>query len=150
MYSLAISLSYAASCCAEISPGAGALSKSFGSTSNQRVAEKKEGRTLGAGVVSAYIHTSGALGAIVELRAETDFVAKNDDFGLLADDLAMQITAASPTTVAELLDQPFIKEPNQTIGELVAANIQKFGERVEISRFARFDAHLPAGRRGGV
>lgn len=108
--------------------------------SSKRVAGKKEERTLGAGVVSAYIHTNGTLGAMVELRAETDFVAKNHDFRLLADNLAMQIAAAAPTTVVELLDQPFIKEPNQTISELVTASIQKFGERVEISRFARFDA----------
>ena len=67
-------------------------------------------------------------------------MAKNNDLKMLADDLAMQITATAPTTVAELLAQPFIKEPNQTIGELMTTNIQKFGERVEVSRFARFDA----------
>jgi len=63
----------------------------------QSIAEKKSGRTLGAGAIQAYIHSTGAVGAMVELLCETDFVSKNETFKNLARDLAMQITATNPT-----------------------------------------------------
>lgn len=60
------------------------------------IAEKKGDRDLGAGVVQAYIHTSGEIGAMVELWCETDFVAKNEEFKALAYDIAMQVAATKP------------------------------------------------------
>ena len=36
--------------------------------------------------------------------------------------------------------EPFIKEPNQTVDDLLRAGVQKFGERIMVGRFARFDA----------
>jgi len=60
------------------------------------VAAKKAGRTLGAGVVEAYVHTTGTVGALVLLSCETDFVAKNDEFKSLARTIAMQVTAMNP------------------------------------------------------
>lgn len=105
-----------------------------------KTAKKKGFRALGAGAVASYIHSNGTLGAIIELRSETDFVAKNQDFRDFAGELAMQVAATGPATVEELLEQPFIKEPNQTVGDLVRSNTQKFGERIEVGRFARFDA----------
>ena len=108
--------------------------------SGEQLAGKKVARSLGAGAVSAYVHSTGTLGALVELRSETDFVAKNQDFRLLADDLAMQIAALGPQDVAELLGQPFIKDPNQTIAALLKGAIQKFGERIEIGAWHRLDA----------
>jgi elongation factor Ts len=47
-------------------------------------ASKKGDRTLGAGVVQAYIHATGQVGALVTLSCETDFVAKNEEFVALA------------------------------------------------------------------
>ncbi len=61
------------------------------------IAVKKSDRTLGAGVVSAYIHVNGNVGAMVELSCETDFVAKNQEFKTLAYDIAMHIAASNPT-----------------------------------------------------
>lgn len=104
------------------------------------VAEKKSNRILGAGHVSAYVH-GGAIGVVVVLRSETDFVAKNVDFIALADDLALHIAAMNPADDAELLTQPFIKEPELTIADIVTRAVQKFGERVEVERFARLDLH---------
>lgn len=57
---------------------------------------KKADRSLGAGVVQAYVHASRDVGAMVVLSCETDFVAKNDEFVALARDIAMHATAASP------------------------------------------------------
>ena|SRR3989344_5246747 len=60
------------------------------------IAAKKADRTLGAGVISAYIHGNGSVGAMVELSCETDFVSKNSDFKALAYDIAMHVAASSP------------------------------------------------------
>jgi len=60
------------------------------------IAAKKGDRSLGAGIVSAYIHGAGAVGAMVLLSCETDFVAKNEEFKNLAYDIAMQVAATCP------------------------------------------------------
>lgn len=105
----------------------------------RKTAEKKKNRALTAGAVASYIHSNGTLGVLLELRSETDFVSKNSDFRLLADDLAMQVAAGAPATVGALLEQPFIKEPVRTVGELIRSSGQKFGERIEVGRFTRYE-----------
>ena len=62
-------------------------------------AEKKAGRTLLSGVIASYIHGNGAVGALVELSCETDFVAQNEEFRELAHQLAMQVAASAPQFV---------------------------------------------------
>lgn len=99
-------------------------------------AEKKADRTLSAGIIGSYIH-DGAVGAMVALSCETDFVAKNPEFGALARELAMHITAMGPEHTEELLGQAFIKDENKTIQNLLNEATQKFGERIEVSRFMR-------------
>jgi elongation factor Ts len=102
------------------------------------IAAKKGDRALGSGTVASYIHGGGTSGTMVELSCETDFVAKNDDFKNLARDIAMHISAMNPADLAELLEQPFVKNPDMTIKDMVNGAIQKFGERTEVRRFARF------------
>lgn len=99
-------------------------------------AEKKAERTLSAGVIGNYVH-DGNVGAMVVLSCETDFVAKNPEFGTLARDIAMQVAAMDPETVEDLITQPFIKDESKTIQALLNEATQKFGERIEVSRFAR-------------
>jgi elongation factor Ts len=60
------------------------------------IAAKKADRNLGAGRVASYVHSTGNIGALVELLCETDFVAKNEEFGALAYNIAMQIAATNP------------------------------------------------------
>lgn len=60
------------------------------------IAAKKGDRTLGAGIVAAYIHSNGTVGAMVELSCETDFVANNQEFKQLAYDIAMHVAALDP------------------------------------------------------
>ena len=62
-------------------------------------AAKKAGRATSQGIVGSYIHNNGKLGVMVELKCETDFVAKNEKFQAFAKDLAMQIAATSPLCV---------------------------------------------------
>lgn len=63
-------------------------------------ASKKAGRVASEGLVEAYIHTGGRVGAIVEVNCETDFVARTEEFKRLARDLAMQVTASTPLYVS--------------------------------------------------
>ena len=145
-------------------------------------AEKKAERSLAAGTIGSYTH-EGAIGALVLLSCETDFVAKNPEFVALAREIAMQVTATSPkyatneeipadarqaaTAVFEkevagkpaemqakilegklasyfsdqvLLEQPFIKDESKTVRDLLNEATQKFGERVEITRFVRLSS----------
>jgi elongation factor Ts len=60
------------------------------------ISAKKGDRELGSGAVSAYIHGTGSVGAMIVLACETDFVAKNEEFKKLAYDIAMQVAAAKP------------------------------------------------------
>ncbi len=59
-------------------------------------AQKKAGRATGEGAVSAYIHTGGKIGVLLEVNCETDFVARTDDFQGLVRDVAMHVAAAAP------------------------------------------------------
>lgn len=59
-------------------------------------ADKKMGREVTEGVIAAYIHNNNKIGVLVELKTMTDFVARNEDFQILAKEIAMQIAAASP------------------------------------------------------
>ena len=117
-------------------------------------AEKKAGRAASQGLVEAYIHTGGRIGAILELNCETDFVARTDEFKELAHCLAMQVAAMDPQYVSEeeipdgadtepqaacLLLQPYIKDPAVTIKDLIVETIAKVGENIKVGRFARFE-----------
>ena len=112
------------------------------------IASKKSDRTLGAGVVESYIHATHTVGSMVELLCETDFVANNEEFRKLARDIAMHVTATNPQSVISgesgdenaLLGQVFIKNPEMTINNLIQGATQKFGEKIEISRFVRYSA----------
>ena len=107
-------------------------------TKAAEIASKKSDRILGAGVVSAYIHAGDTVGVLLELLCETDFVAKNPEFKSVAREIAMHVAAMKPENTAELLEQPFIKDPSKKIGDLVNNTVQKFGERTEIGHFVRY------------
>jgi elongation factor Ts len=102
-------------------------------------AGKKADRALGAGVIGSYVH-DGAVGAMLLLSCETDFVSKNPDFAALAKDLAMQISAMAPESPEALLAEPFIKDGGKTVRDLLNEAAQKFGERVEVSAISRLSA----------
>src|SRR5215831_23969 len=59
-------------------------------------AENRSGRVTKAGRIEVYIHHDGKQGAMVELKCETDFVARNEDFRQVAKDLAVHILGANP------------------------------------------------------
>ncbi len=117
-------------------------------------AAKKADRATGQGIVEAYIHTGGRVGAMIEINCETDFVARTDEFKELAHDIAMQVTAMNPCYVTKeempegseepaevvcLLEQPFIKDQSRTVRDLIIETIAKTKENIRVSRFTRFE-----------
>lgn len=163
----------------------GDMEKSIGILRTKGIARasKKADRAVNEGRIEAYIHPGSKLGVLVEIKCETDFVAKTDDFTSFARDVAMQIAASSPLFVKRedvdqvsidqemkiyreqakeqgkpdniiekitagkldkfyseicLLEQPFVKDPDKTIENLVTETISKLGENITIRRFTRF------------
>ncbi len=96
----------------------------------------KSDREVKAGVVEVYSH-GGRIGVLVEVLCETDFVAKTDDFKNLARELALQIASMNPSSLDELLSQEYVRDPGQTIEQLVKAAIGKLGENIQVGRFER-------------
>jgi elongation factor Ts len=106
-------------------------------------ADKRAGREASEGLIGSYVHHDGAIGVLVELNCETDFVARTDDFKMLAKDLAVQIAATKPLAVriedlpaevvqrerqvyeAQVAEQ---KKPENIRGKIVEGMLQRFYE----------------------
>lgn len=101
-------------------------------------AVSKEGREVKAGLVEAYIHNGGRVGAIVALACETDFVSRLDEFKTLAHEIAMQVASMDPQSVDELLEQPYIRESSKTIKDLITEVVAKTRENIKLLDFKRF------------
>src|SRR3989304_9707552 len=102
-------------------------------------AAKKEGKETAAGIVEAYVHTTARVGVLVELRCETDFVARTDDFKHLAHELALQVAAMDPKDVAALLAEEDIRDAAVSVDSMVKSGIAKVGENIAVARFIRFE-----------
>ncbi|MFA5925475.1 MAG: translation elongation factor Ts [Parcubacteria group bacterium] len=152
--------------------------------SGKEKAGKKSERQTGEGVIASYIHSNKKVGSMVELRCETDFVAKNSEFQELAYDIAMHVAAMAPRYVSikkiekndldeyekivreevsgekkpadiiekivegkikkhfaeiSLMSQPFVKNNEMTIEDLIKEKIAKIGENIQIGRIERFE-----------
>ncbi len=124
-------------------------------------ADKKAGRETSQGLVEAYLHGGGRIGALVEVNCETDFVARSDAFKELVREVAMQVAAMNPRFVSKdeapaevvaaegltpeqvegmsLLSQPYIRDQSRTVGQLVTEVVVKTGENIRVRRFSRFE-----------
>jgi len=146
------------------------------------LAGKRKERTTGEGIIESYVHPNKKIGALVDLRCETDFVAGSSKFKNLAHDLAMQVAALAPRYVEGsempsayleekkemwkkefkdkpqaviegiiqgrikkieeedcLLEQPFIKNEEKKVKDIINACVVEFGENIRIERFVRYD-----------
>lgn len=101
-------------------------------------ASKKAKRETSQGLIEAYIHQNGRVGALVELACETDFVARTTEFKHLVHELAMQVAAMNPKNVDSLLKQEYIRDSSKTVSEVVKEAIAKLGENIVVKRFERF------------
>jgi elongation factor Ts len=70
-------------------------------------AEKKAGKVAAEGLVGSYIHTGGRVGVLVEVNCQTDFVARNQAFKELVQNIAMQIAATPNVEYVKVSDIPF-------------------------------------------
>ncbi|MBP9732738.1 MAG: translation elongation factor Ts [Candidatus Magasanikbacteria bacterium] len=105
-------------------------------------AEKKGDRVTEQGLVEAYVHANGKIGVLVELLCETDFVARTDEYKLLAHEIALQVSAMNPKDVEELLDQDYIRDGSKKINGLIKETIAKLGENITLKRFSRIEIGL--------
>ena len=145
-------------------------------------AAKKSSRIASEGVVVSYIHGGGKIGVLLEVNCETDFVAINEDFQGMCNDIAMHIAASAPEYVSKddvpedaiererkvqlarvidegkpaaiaekivagrmgkffeqvcLLEQPFVKADDKTVGDIITDAVSRIGENIKIRRFTR-------------
>ncbi len=147
-------------------------------------ASKKSSREAKEGIIHTYIHPGSRIATMVEINCETDFVARNESFQALAQDIAMQIAATRPIAVDReqideaileqekeiyrnqarnegkpdqiiekiiqgriekfnqencLLEQPFIRDTDKTIRDLLTDAVGLLGENIMIRRFVRYE-----------
>lgn len=102
-------------------------------------AAKKSDRVAAEGLVECYISEDGKVGSVVEVNAETDFVAKNDEFRSFVADVAKQVVEKNPKDVEDLLAQESIAVAGKTVKEVLVDKIATIGENMNVRRFARFE-----------
>ena len=149
---------------------------------NIRIRRHARLEVQGSGAVSAYIHTGGKVGVLLEVAANSDATVEREEFKQLVRDLTLQIAAANPVCVSRdsvpvaladrerevyrgqvppgkpaniveqivegkmgkfystscLLEQAFIKNPDQTITQLVAEKNKALGENIAVRGFVRY------------
>jgi len=108
-------------------------------------AEKRAGRAAAEGQIVTSVSDDATIGAVIELNCETDFVARNDEFGALAAQVAQHIAADTSlngvveiTPESPLLGKPWHFDKTQTLGDVVKAAAGKTGENVTLRRVARY------------
>ena len=103
----------------------------------QAKAEKKASRIAAEGIVKTVIEGSKA--AIVEVNAETDFVAKNADFQAYVADVAAQAVASDAADVDALLEETWKADSSKTVKEALVEKVAVIGETLKIRRFAKVE-----------
>ena len=102
-------------------------------------AAKKSGRVAAEGLVATYVTSDRKVGSIIEVNAETDFVAKNDEFVNFVNDVAQIVAEKNPADVESLLEISY-KETGKTVKEVLTEKIATIGENMTIRRFERVES----------
>ncbi len=113
--------------------------------SGSKIADKKIGRGTSEGYVGSYIHSNGKIGVLVEVKCETDFVARGEEFRNLVHDIAMHIAALNPKYVSSKDISPEMtkekkeefmeatkneKKPKDIIEKIVEGKLKKYFDEV--------------------
>ena len=108
-------------------------------------AARRASRAANEGTIGSYVHAGSRVAALVEVNCETDFVARTDDFLVLAHDLAMQVVAAKPKYLlpedipAEVIEaekeiyraqMEDSAKPEHVIDKIVEGKLQKYYQEV--------------------
>ena len=100
-------------------------------------AEKKAGRIAAEGVSFTKISDDGKTGVVVEVNAETDFVAKNEKFQNFVKEVAAQALKTSAQDTESFLQEKWDLDPSKTVSEQLSATISVIGENMNIRRFTK-------------
>lgn len=99
-------------------------------------AAKKADREAKEGLITAQLSADGKSGILLELNCETDFVAKNDNFGSYLSDVA---TAVAASDAKDLDGALAVSLGDLTVADATKAKVIELGENLQFSRFDRFD-----------
>ncbi|MER7676246.1 MULTISPECIES: translation elongation factor Ts [unclassified Streptomyces] len=102
----------------------------------QKGVAKREGRSAENGAVVSVIADDNTSGVLVELKCETDFVAKGEKFQAVAAQIADHVTKTSPADIEALLGSEI--EPGKTVQAFVDEANANLGEKIVLDRFAQF------------
>ncbi|MFD8978774.1 translation elongation factor Ts [Streptomyces sp. NPDC059564] len=103
---------------------------------------KREGRSAENGAVTSLIAADATSGVLLELKCETDFVAKSEKFLVVADQLAAHVAATSPADIAALLASEI--EAGKTVQAFVDEANANLGEKIVLDRFAQYQGAFVA------
>ena len=98
-------------------------------------AAKKAGRIAAEGIVVTALSADEKSAVVVEVNAETDFVAKNEKFQTYAADVAAQALNTSAADMDAFMEEKWEKDPSMTVKEALSSQISIIGENMNIRRF---------------
>lgn len=111
------------------------------------LADKKSQRTAGSGIIDSYVHPDNRVGVLLELRCETDFVARSDEFKALAHEICLQVAAMKPLFLSEDdIPEKFLDgekkiyaeqlkdsgKPKDILDQIIEGKIKKYKEQVSL------------------
>lgn len=120
-------------------------------------AAKKAGRIAAEGIVMTKLSSDEKKAVVVEVNAETDFVAKNEKFQSYVADVAAQALNTTAADIDAFLTEKWEKDPSLTVAEALSSQISVIGENMKIRRFAQLEeangfiaSYIHAGGKIGV
>lgn len=120
-------------------------------------AEKKAGRIAAEGIVVTALSDDEKKAVVVEVNAETDFVAKNEKFRTYAADVAAQALKTTAADMEAFMAEKWEKDPSLTVKEALSTQISIIGENMNIRRFEQVEeangfvsSYIHAGGKIGV
>lgn len=120
-------------------------------------AAKKAGRIAAEGIVATLVSADGRTAAIVEVNAETDFVAKNEKFQSYVAEVAEQALASSSDSIEAFMAETWLKDSTLTVEQALSSQISVIGENMKIRRFTKIEeangviaSYIHAGGKIGV
>ena len=120
-------------------------------------AAKKAGRIAAEGIVATAVAADEKKAVIVEVNAETDFVAKNEKFRTYVADVAAQALTTSAKDLDAFMEERWAKDETLSVKEALASQIAIIGENMNIRRFEQVEeangfvaSYIHAGGKIGV
>ncbi len=110
------------------------------------VAAKRAGRSATQGLIVAASRDNGKVGVLIDLRCETDFVARNEEFQELAKEISEYVAdCAADTTPIDEIRQGKLPSRGETVVDAIQGAVGRIGEKIELARAAKFTLSAPEG-----